>query len=306
MVLRRAPIALAGVLTTAIDSCRPLIASRGHRLTVSLPDEPMIVDGDAVRLAQVFANLLNNAAKYTNEQGEIAVQARCEGKEVVVTVRDSGVGIPQEMLGRVFEIFAQVDGLHGRAGGGLGIGLTLVRSLVAMHGGSIAAVSEGRDKGSEFIVRLPLSVATEARTPLPRHAPAGAAAAHRVLVVDDNVDAADSLGMVLELLGAEVRVVNSGPDALAVMASYAPTAVVLDIGMPVMDGYEVARRIRGDRRYDDVTLIAMTGWGQDDDRRRTRAEGFDHHLIKPPDIVALQAVLGSIDGGRRGRRVAHA
>jgi CheY-like chemotaxis protein len=196
--------------------------------------------------------------------------------------------------------------MQGRAGGGLGIGLTLVRSLVAMHGGSVGVVSAGRGKGSEFVVRLPLSVATEASASAPRQAPAGAAAAHRVLVVDDNVDAADSLGMVLELLGAEVRVVNSGPDALATMASYAPTVVVLDIGMPGMDGYEVARRIRGDPRNDGLTLIAMTGWGQDDDRRRTRAEGFDHHLIKPPDIVALQAVLASIDGGRRGAAVAHA
>jgi CheY-like chemotaxis protein len=170
----------------------------------------------------------------------------------------------------------------------------------------VAVVSEGRGKGSEFIVRLPLSVSTEARSAAPRHAPAGAAAQHRVLVVDDNVDAADSLGMVLELLGADVRVVNSGPDALAVMNGDPPTVVVLDIGMPGMDGYEVARRIRGDARYDGVTLIAMTGWGQDDDRRRTRAEGFDHHLIKPPDIVALQGVLASIAGGRRGARVAHA
>jgi signal transduction histidine kinase/CheY-like chemotaxis protein len=304
MVLRRAPIAIGDVLESAIESSRPLIASRRHRLTTTIPDEPLVVDGDAVRLAQVFANLLNNAAKYTNEQGEIAVTVRREGKDVVVAVRDNGLGIPGEMLGRVFEIFAQVDGLQGRAGGGLGIGLTLVRSLVAMHGGSVAVVSEGRGKGSEFVVRLPLSVASEPRSIAPRYAPAGGAATHRVLVVDDNVDAAESLGMVLDLLGAEVRVVNSGPDALAMMASYGPTVVVLDIGMPAMDGYEVARRIRSDRRYDDVTLIAMTGWGQDEDRRRTRAEGFDHHLIKPPDIVALQTVLASIGSGKRRARVA--
>ena len=306
MVLRRSPLAIADVIRSAVESSRPLIESRRHRLTTLIPAEPLVVDGDAVRLSQVFANLLNNAAKYTNEQGEIALDVRREGKDVVVSVRDNGVGIPPEMLSRVFEIFAQVDGLQGRAGGGLGIGLTLVRSLVGMHGGSVAVVSEGRGMGTEFVVRLPLSLAGEATPSLARQPAAGFAVAHRVLVVDDNVDAAESLGMVLDLLGAEVRVVNSGPEALTAMPAYAPTVVVLDIGMPGMDGYEVARCIRADARNDDVTLIAMTGWGQDEDRRRTRAGGFDHHLIKPPDIVALQSVLASIDGRRRRRRPAHA
>ena len=306
MVLRRAPLAIADVLRSAVEASRPLIESRRHRLTTSVPPDPLIVDGDAVRLSQVFANLLNNAAKYTNEQGEIALEAKRDRNEVVVSVRDNGVGIPPEMLGRVFEIFAQVDGTQGRAGGGLGIGLTLVRSLVGMHGGSVAVTSEGRGRGTEFVVRLPLSRTHEVALLPPRQPTGGVATAHRILVVDDNIDAAESLGMVLDLLGANVRVVNSGAEALAVMASYAPTVVVLDIGMPVMDGYEVARRIRADRSFDDVTLIAMTGWGQDEDRRRTRAEGFDHHLIKPPDIVALQSVLASIEGGRHRRRIVNA
>ena len=302
MVLRRAPIAIADVIRSALEASRPLIEARRHRLTTLVPDEPLVVDGDAVRLSQVFANLLNNAAKYTNDGGEITLAVQRDGKDVVVAVRDNGLGIPTEMIGRVFEIFAQVDGVQGRAGGGLGIGLTLVRSLVGMHGGTVSVTSEGRGKGTEFVVRLPLSLAQEAVATAARQPAPGFAASHRLLVVDDNVDAAESLGMVLDLLGAEVRVVNSGLEALATMAAYAPTAVVLDIGMPGMDGYEVARRIRAEPRYDDVTLIAMTGWGQDEDRRRTRAEGFDHHLIKPPDIAALQAVLASIGGARRRRR----
>jgi signal transduction histidine kinase/CheY-like chemotaxis protein len=293
--LSRERVDLAAVLRHAVDISRPRIEGAGHRLVLDLPKEPLILEADPVRLAQVFANLLDNAAKFTEPGGRITVDVAREGREgdtVRLSVLDTGIGISEEMLPRVFDLFAQ-DRSPGRAHEGLGIGLTLARSLVEMHGGSVEAHSEGPGKGSELVVCLPL-VTDEASgggaDPAERHA----LARHRILLIDDNRDAADSLCMLLELLGAEVRTVYDGMAALAAFATEIPTAVLLDIGMPDMDGYEVARHIRQQPQLRDVPLIALTGWGQEEDRRRARAAGFDHHLVKPVDIDALQALLTSL------------
>ena len=292
--LRKERIELAGVVSRAVETSRPLIDAGQHQLAISLPTEPLVVDGDPVRLAQVVSNLLNNAAKYTNRGGQIWLTVRKEQDQASISVRDTGIGIPAAMQPLIFEMFAQVDRSSRRSQGGLGIGLTLVRSLVEMHGGKVHVKSEGKDLGTEFVVRLPLG---------PEDAPAGTSAAprtastvltrQRVLVVDDNRDAASSMGLLLKFLGAEVEVANSGPAALSAVESYHPAVVLLDLGMPGMDGYEVARRIRERPEFDDVTLIALTGWGQDEDRRRRHEAGFDHHLVKPADISSLQELLSS-------------
>jgi signal transduction histidine kinase len=301
--LRKESVGVATVVEGAVETSRPLIETRHQQLVVEVPPEPLILEGDPVRLAQVFANLLNNAAKYTDIGGQIWLTVRREGQAVAISVRDSGVGIPAEMLPRVFELFTQVDRSAGRAQGGLGIGLTLVKNLVEMHGGSVAVQSEGCGKGSEFVVRLPL--ASDARqvgsAGLPEGRPSAALAPRRVLVVDDNRDAAESLGMVLNLLGAEAHVVSSGPEALEALGTYHPAVVLLDIGMPGMDGYEVAKRIRQQPDFRDVTLVALTGWGQEEDRRRSRTAGFDYHLIKPADVSALKTLLGSLEARPGGR-----
>jgi signal transduction histidine kinase/ActR/RegA family two-component response regulator len=292
--LRTEPVELAAVIRCAVEASRPLIDASRHQLAISLPTEPLVIDGDAVRLSQVFSNLLNNSAKYMNEGGQIWLQARQQADNVQVTVKDTGIGIPAEMLPHIFNMFTQVDRSTRQAQGGLGIGLTLVRTLVEMHGGQVIAKSPGVNQGSEFAVTLPLikkaavdgRMTPEARLPV---LPKG-----RVLVVDDNRDAAQSLGMLLKLLGAEVRIVNDGPSALAILPIYRPSVVLLDIGMPGMDGYEVARRIRQQSEWRELMLIALTGWGQEDDRHRTAEAGFDHHLIKPADITALQTLFMSL------------
>jgi signal transduction histidine kinase/ActR/RegA family two-component response regulator len=294
--LRREELDVGSVIQNAIETSRPLIDAGGHALAVQLPPEHLAVHGDGVRLAQVFSNLLNNAAKYTDPHGTIEVAARRDGDAVVVSVKDSGTGIPADMLPRVFELFTQVDGATNRAHGGLGIGLTLVKNLVEMHGGSIDAKSDGPGKGSEFVVRLPLSSSAAADVPKPAAPASAPLSPRRVLVVDDNRDAADSLAMLLRLLGATVRVVNGGRDALKLLDDYVPDIMLLDIGMPGMDGYEVARRVRERSELNDVTLVALTGWGQDEDRRRSRSAGFDHHLIKPADVGEIKALLASLQG----------
>jgi two-component system, sensor histidine kinase len=294
--LRKSVVDLAEVIAAAVETSRPLIDSSRHALTVELAPEPMPVEADAMRLAQVFSNLLNNAVRYTDPGGRIGIAARREDGAALVTVSDTGIGIAAEALPRVFDMFVQVDAGDRRAQHGLGIGLTLVRSLVEMHGGSVAARSAGAGRGSEFMVRLPL-----ARADLPR-VPADAKAAHRipgvprVLVVDDNRDAADSLAAVLKMLGAEVRVSNGGEAALVELGSFRPAAVFLDLGMPGMDGYETARHMRSREEGRATVIVALTGWGQESDRRQTQAAGFNHHLVKPADIPALQAVLASLAG----------
>jgi signal transduction histidine kinase len=291
--LHREDTDLATVIRSAVETSKPLIDANQHQLAISLPPDPVPLQGDVVRLGQVFSNLLNNAAKYTESGGQIWLQAKRERNEVVISVRDTGIGLAPEELPVVFDMFMQVDRSTNRSQGGLGIGLTLVKNLIELHGGTIMASSSGRGQGSEFTVRLPINPAAP---PATRESTSGAAAANlrqrRVLVVDDNLDAAASLGMLLKFLGTEVQVANDGPAALAAVESYRPDVVLLDIGMPGMDGFEVARRIRENRDNDNLVLIALTGWGQAEDRNRTQAAGFDHHLVKPADITALQTVLG--------------
>lgn len=304
--LRKERVALKAVVDSAVETSGPLIEAAGHQLTISLPAEPLALDADPVRLAQVIANLLNNSAKYTEDGGQIWLTARREGSEAVVSVRDSGLGIPTEMLPHIFEMFAQVDPTLKRAGGGLGIGLTLARSLVEMHGGRVEARSEGPGRGSEFTLRLPLAATRdgmrESRSLGSARQLTGLPSC-RVLVVDDNRDSADSLAMLLNFTGAVAEAVYDGPAALEAIRKYRPAVVLLDVGMPQMDGHEVARRVRQDPEFQDLVLIAMTGWGQEEDRRRSAASGFDHHLVKPVEINTLQALLASL-GNSEARRLA--
>ena len=312
--LRRERVDIAAVLRNAIDLSRPLVDAGGHELVLDLPEEALVIDADPVRMAQVFGNLLNNAAKYAERRGRITLRAVREGDEVVVSVRDRGIGIEPEMLPHVFELFTQGRREAHRAQDGLGIGLTLVRSLVEMHAGSVDAASDGCGTGSEFTVRLPTAVdpaalVAPASPPAPSACPALPAPAPtelRVLVVDDNVDAATSLGMVLELLGIDHRVEFSGEAALEIARTFRPDAVLLDIGMPGMDGYEVARRLRLDPGSARTTLVAVTGWSQVQDQQRTKAAGFNHHFSKPADIGALQTLLSSIRPVQAAATASHA
>jgi CheY-like chemotaxis protein/anti-sigma regulatory factor (Ser/Thr protein kinase) len=275
------------------------VASR-HTLTVAMPSEPAYVDGDPIRLAQVFSNLLNNAAKYTSEGGQIGVDVMVEASEAVIRVRDTGLGIHSAMLPKVFDLFFQLDRSRGLAQGGLGIGLTLVQRLVEMHGGTVEARSDGLNRGSEFLVRLPLAPPVErrARTGAGEpHARRRAVKGRKILVVDDNEDAARALAMLLRYSGNEVRTALDGPTALEFAVAFGPELILLDLGMPGMDGCEVARRIRQNPELETVCLVALTGWGQEDDRRRTRDAGFDHHLVKPVDPDELDAVIRKLRPG---------
>ncbi len=292
--LRKEPVELSTIIAAAVETSRPLIDSARHQLTVSVPSEQLCLDVDAVRMAQVFANLLNNAAKYTDAGGHIRIEGRREGGSAIVTVSDDGVGIPAHALPRVFDMFSQVDARDARSKSGLGIGLTLARTLVQLHGGSITAASEGEGRGSRFVVRLPLVHASRLKRAARSAALPGNCALHRILVVDDNRDAADTLGALLEMLGAEAHVVYDGKSALAAIDAFHPNVVVLDLGMPEMDGFEVARRIRARPDSNATALIALTGWGQEKDRHRTKAAGFNHHLVKPVDPNAMQAVLAAL------------
>jgi PAS domain S-box-containing protein len=295
--LRMERVDLAAVAATAVETSRPSIEAAKHRLTVTMPSQPVYVEGDSTRLSQVVANLLNNSAKYTPEGGQIGLAVETEDGHVVVRIRDNGLGIPAEMLSRVFEMFTQVNRTAQGGQGGLGIGLTLARNLIVMHGGTVEALSEGPGKGSEFVVRMPLAelstLATEP-TVSKELAPEGATDSHRVLVVDDNIDAAESLGKMLRLMGNQVRTAHDGLSALEAAANFIPEVVLLDIGLPGMDGHEVARRLRLLSGLEEAVLVAQTGWGQDEDRRRSREAGFHHHLVKPVSAAALQKVLGSL------------
>ena len=291
IMLRRERLDLATVLRNAIEQSRPLIDAGGHRLELAWPERALDGEADPVRLAQVLANLLNNAAKYAQPGGRIIVGVTHEDGAARVSVRDEGIGIEPEMLPHVFELFTQGRRDAHRAHDGQGLGLTRVRNKVGKHRGSVEARSDGRGMGSEFIVTLPLAADSPARIEPRAVAASRSASAARVLVVDDNVDAAQSMGMVLELLGIEHRVAFDGVTALDAVGEFAPDVVLLDIGMPGMDGYEVARRLRQAHGQSGMRLIALTGWSQPQDRERTRAAGFDHHLSKPVDIGALQALL---------------
>ncbi|MEW5918706.1 MAG: ATP-binding protein, partial [Gemmatimonadota bacterium] len=295
--LRRERVQLAAIVGNAVETSDPLLRAAGHTLRVDLPHEPVWIDGDPVRLAQILANLLNNAAKYTNSGGKISVTAHKVQNHADVTVRDNGSGISPEALPHVFEMFSRGDRSSGRDQTGLGIGLALARRLVEMHGGTITAHSAGLGKGSEFTVRIPLARDQLTHT-TPSERTTAAITRKRILVVDDNRDSAESLRMLLEFLGADVRVAFDGEGALAALKGYDPAVVFLDIGMPDLDGYEVARRMRAQFPDRKTTIVALTGWGQEEDRRKAREAGFDRHLIKPADVGALQALLGSLEEHR--------
>jgi CheY-like chemotaxis protein len=294
--LRRQDVDLGSIVAHTVETVQLLMEAQGHELTVTLPSEPLFLDADPVRLAQVVGNLLTNAAKYTEANGRIALIAIREGNEAVLRLQDNGIGIAADMLPRIFELFVQGNHAATRSQGGLGIGLTLVKNLVEMHQGSIEAHSDGLGTGSEFVVRLPLSVQQREEpagtTEKPRQVPP--VSGHRLLVIDDNQDAANSLAMLLRMQGYEVRVALSGAEALAITRSYTPQVVFLDIGMPGMDGYEVARKLRLQPGLHSVVLAAVTGWGQEEDRRRTTKAGFDYHLVKPPEPKAVQHVLAAL------------
>jgi signal transduction histidine kinase/DNA-binding response OmpR family regulator len=291
IALKPEPTDLAVVVQHAVEASRPVIEQANHRLEVHVPPEPVWVNGDPARMTQVLTNLLNNAAKYTEEGGRVILTLTRQGGEAVVQVRDTGVGIPAEMLGAVFDLFTQVDRSLDRAQGGLGIGLTLVKRLVAKHGGTVEAHSEGPGKGSEFVVRLPLLAGPPPVVPIQSAGRPTVGAGLRVLLVDDNVDGADSLAALVRLAGHDTRVAHDGPGALAAAADFRPHVVVLDIGLPGLTGYEVARRLRDDPHLAGVSLVAVTGYGRDEDREQARQAGFDHHLVKPVVFAELLGLL---------------
>jgi len=294
--LRNEIVDLKALVNRTIEAIRPVVEERAHELTVSLPALPVRVSGDPTRLEQVITNLLNNSAKYTDPGGHITLRLSRDNDQVVLSVRDDGIGITAEMLPKIFDLFVQAERRIDRSQGGVGIGLTLVRRLVELHGGSIEARSSGPGCGSEFIVRLPASELPTRTDETPIEAQNGhvKARAHRILVVDDNQDAANSLGVLLRLSGQEVETAYSGAAALSRAADFRPALVLLDIGMPGMDGYQVARQIRQDPALAPIVLVAVTGWGQDEDRRRSKEAGFDHHFVKPVDPTTVEQLLTTL------------
>jgi PAS domain S-box-containing protein len=296
MELRRTRVPLADVVASAIETARPLIDEAGHELTVSLPGRPVFLDADLTRLAQVFSNLLTNSAKYTEHGGHIWLTAEQRGGEVVVSVQDTGIGIPHGSLDNIFDMFSQVDRSIERSSGGLGIGLALVKALIEMHGGKVKAESQGQGQGSTFAVTLPPAADRAAPAP-PTAVTSQVAAGRRILVVDDNWDGADSLATMLKLLGNEVRTANDGVAAVEVAGQFRPEVILMDIGMPRLNGLEATRRIRAQAWGRDMTIVALTGWGQENDRERSREAGCDGHLVKPVNLPDLEKLLVELRGG---------
>ena len=290
--IRRSLLEVQASIRDAVETVRPYIESRGHTLELQMPSQPLSIEGDRTRLAQIFANLLHNAAKYTGTGGYITLSLAHEGDEAVVRVRDNGIGLAPESLASIFDMFVQVDRSLERAQAGLGVGLTLSRQLVTLHGGSLGVKSEGAGKGSEFTVRLPMAGAALS-APDERGRRAHPGQKRRILLADDNFDFANSLAEVLEARGHEVRVAHDGAEALAAAAGFNPDFAFLDIGMPKVHGYEVARRLRDMPATSECVLVAVTGWGQEDDRRRAREAGFDRHLVKPVDPAEIDLILES-------------
>jgi signal transduction histidine kinase len=290
--LKRERIDLRSVIQSAAEAMRPVIRDRGHTLRVDLPADPLCADADFTRLAQAFSNLLSNAAKYTERGGAITVIAAGHDGEAAINVRDTGIGIPPDMLSRIFDMFTQLQTHRDRATSGLGVGLSLARRLVELHGGAIEARSEGPGRGSEFVIRLPLvpaQASDAAITMVPQPAlPAGAC---RVLIAEDNVDAAEMMRVMLCFGGHDVKVATDGVQAVAIAEAVKPDIAFIDIGMPHMDGYEAARRIRHALGA-HITLVALTGWGQEEDKARSREAGFDHHLTKPAEPEMLERLIG--------------
>jgi signal transduction histidine kinase len=309
--LKRSRVALGEVIDSAIESTRPQIEQFGHALSIEMPTRPVPLEGDLVRLSQVFANLLNNAAKYTPNGGRIEVIANLEEEPgappaVIVRVRDSGVGIEPGKLSRLFEMFVRLDpvgdGADRRAGGGLGIGLALVRHLVLLHGGSVEARSEGLGRGSEFIVRLPVAGAGHQGVAMEAPFAPRPVAERRILVVDDLPDNAASLTVLLRRLGHRVETAFCGLDALTLAGEFRPQVILLDIGMPDLDGFEVCRRLRAESWGREIFLVALSGWGQESDQRRSAEAGFNAHLVKPLDYSLLESILTNLDAAHPERQ----
>jgi CheY-like chemotaxis protein len=290
--LRKERLDVAMVLRSAVESVRPLIETRRHNLTVAVGAEPLLAEADSVRLEQIMTNLLANAAKYTDSGGQIWLSAEPDGEEIVIKVRDTGVGIPSEQLPRLFDLFAQGARLLARSEGGLGIGLTLVRSLAEMHGGRVTATSAGPGMGSEFVVRLPAALTlSPAREEPKSQVEPGSRRGSRVLVVDDNVELAQGLASLLKMLNHEVWTAYDGPTGLEAARGHRPEVVLLDIGLPGLDGYQVAEQLRQEEFGKDVLLIAVTGYGQEEDRQQAFSAGFDHFLTKPVDYATLREIM---------------
>jgi PAS domain S-box-containing protein len=289
--LKKAPAELTSVLSAAIETARPVLDGKHHTLSLDFPNEAMRLEADAVRLAQVFSNLLINAAKYTDPHGRIHLSARRESDDIVISVRDNGIGISPEMGPRLFTMFVQADGVRDRTEGGLGVGLALVRGIVALHGGTVRAHSEGLGRGSEFVVRLPVSKPAVDTPQLGNVEDSVSGIGLRILVADDNRDAADTCAALLELSGHHVQTAYCGRQALELAESFRPHAMLLDIGLPDLSGYDLAKHIRDSSWGRRTLLIAVTGWGQNEDRRRAHEAGFDHHLAKPVAAEAIESIL---------------
>jgi signal transduction histidine kinase len=293
LVLQVDRIELGPVIAAAVETSRPLVTERAHQLRIELPAAPVSVDADPARLAQVLSNLLTNAAKYTPPGGEITVQGEVRNGELVLRIRDSGIGISADLLPRIFDLFTQGGQAHDRTAGGLGIGLTLARRLVEMHGGSLEAESGGPGRGSQFSVHLPVPTGPVAVTRVAAEAPPDLSVSKRILVVDDNEDAAQMLATMLGTWGQQTRVVYDGLAALAAAREFQPEIVLLDIGLPNLDGYDTARRLREEPWGAAITIIAVTGWGQNADLARSRLAGFNHHLVKPVSPRVLRGLIAS-------------
>ncbi len=295
IALKKEILDVNGLVARTLESCRPLIDARKHAVELRLPHEELPVDADSTRLSQVVLNLISNAVKYTPEEGRITIALSREDGEAVLRVRDTGIGIPAALLPKVFDLFVQGDRSLDRTEGGLGIGLTLVKRLVEMHRGSVSAASDGLGEGSEFVVRLPLALERGvARSLVKEELPRAPATRRRLLVVDDNRDFADTLGALFETMGHDVRVAYNGTDAVSATAEYRPDAVFLDIGLPGRSGYDVARMLRSSPELADITLVAFTGYGQVEDRRRVREAGFDYHVVKPADAAELAKIVDAL------------
>ena len=292
--LQRQPVTLTEVVSQAVETVRPLIAKAGHQLSIDLPTDPLQLNADTVRLSQAFSNLLNNACKYTDPGGHISLSAISENGNVVVAIRDDGVGIPEDLSPKIFEMFTQADQSSERHQGGLGIGLALVKRLVEMHEGEVTVGTNPTGQGSEFRVKLPLLAGTRQReaSNIVHTVAASAEPSMRILVVDDNHDSAETLSLLLQMMiGNEVSVAHDGEEALRMAIEVRPAVVLLDIGLPKMNGYDVAKQIRAQSWGSDPTLIAITGWGQTEDKNLSKQAGFDHHLVKPVDPDALLKLI---------------
>jgi PAS domain S-box-containing protein len=297
--LRKEQVPMAEVLNFAIESSRTLIEEMGHELTVIVPKTPIIVDADQARLAQVFMNLLNNSAKYSQRGCHIWITAERQGSDVVVSVRDTGIGIPTDKLTSVFDLFSQVDQKLDKSHGGLGIGLNIVKRLVEMHDGRIEAKSDGPGRGAEFVVRLPVVVEASVPTLADVEKSAVTRSSLRIQIVDDNRDAADSLAMMLTIMGNETRTAYDGQEGVELAGEFRPDVLLFDIGLPKLNGYEACRLIRQQPWGGKVVMIAVTGWGQEEDRQRSYDAGFDHHMVKPVDPSSLMTLLSELSGAKQ-------